>query len=379
MAEVNSDNLRVLIPRLLVLAGLLLVLLFILTKFNFLHCAQAPYPWCEMYCSVAKSAKIAIITGENGIGNASLMLDKLSSIKPSSPIDIFRRNEISKDVITSYEMVVLTQAKTLDLNQQEVIRQYLEQPQATLLWIGDSGSIQEECIACKIKSNSIAIVYSKGPQEADANALRNELIVTNPNSNINLVEADSLTVEKIKDVDVLIYESFVSLNAEADKALKQYLAAGKKYHVLQSFKNFKTVASGFGTLGRITGVDFIQTKKVKRNQLQLLPVRGTDYTIVKGLRDVVYLSAANSSILEKPSVNSPYPEYADIAIVTANPTSARVLSKWKIQEGNEIKEYDAIVQSNYFGSAKIIYIAFPIEKSELKWLLEETTKYLAWC
>ncbi len=155
MANEMRDLLREL-PHVIVLAMLIIALLFVATKYKFVHCTQIipidkpearaiSSQWCNVYCSISGHSKVAIITGNSqdpGIGNADLLRRRISSQRLYTYIAPLDSSEISAGLLKDYELVVLTQFKTISLRQSIALRDYLQQG-GSILWEGDAASRYE--------------------------------------------------------------------------------------------------------------------------------------------------------------------------------------------------------------------------------------------
>lgn len=126
------------LPHVIVLVLLLLVLLFVLTKFKWIHCSQIPQ-WCNVYCTATGNSRVAIVTGENGtgIGDADQLERLLNQNRIHTLVTRLTTNDLSTGLLEDYELVVLTEAKNVTLRQALVISEYLNRG-GSLFWEGDS-------------------------------------------------------------------------------------------------------------------------------------------------------------------------------------------------------------------------------------------------
>ncbi len=119
---------------------LLFVLLVILTWTNIVKCSTIGPFWCNAYWEVMGTPKILIAYGQDGLGNANKLQDIFNDK------DILRVRTITRDLrfITSgtldeYDLVIVTQAKTMTAEQVEMFYDYA-QAGGKLIWTGDAGT-----------------------------------------------------------------------------------------------------------------------------------------------------------------------------------------------------------------------------------------------
>lgn len=129
------------IPNLIVLILLILVLLFVVTKFKWVHCSQIPQ-WCPIYCSIVGKSQVAVIHGasnDDGIGNAKLLRDDLLAYRQFTYAADFQSNQISQGLLDDYELVVLTNMKNISLRQAVALRDYIKRGGSVIIE-GDSAT-----------------------------------------------------------------------------------------------------------------------------------------------------------------------------------------------------------------------------------------------
>jgi len=138
MAEERRDLFSEL-PHVIVLALLLVVLLFVLTKFKWIHCSQIPQ-WCNVYCTATGNSRVAVITGglaDPGIGNGDQLERLINQNRITTLVTRFNASEISAGLLEDYELAVLTEVKNISLRQALVLSEYLNRG-GSLLWEGDA-------------------------------------------------------------------------------------------------------------------------------------------------------------------------------------------------------------------------------------------------
>lgn len=129
------------IPHLIVVILLVLVLLFVVTKFKWVHCSQIPQ-WCDVYCSINGKSQVAIIHGpasDAGLGDASALHNQILTQRKFTYSAMFEASQLSQGLLDDYELVILTHVKNISLRQAITLRDYLDRG-GSILWEGDAGS-----------------------------------------------------------------------------------------------------------------------------------------------------------------------------------------------------------------------------------------------
>ncbi len=129
------------LPHVIVLALLIIALLFVATKFKWVHCSQVPQ-WCDVYCTIAGHSQVAVISGgqdDPGIGDGLLLRKRITGERLFTNVVPFRASEVSSGLLDDYELVVLTKYKRITLRQAIALRDYLERG-GSILWQGDAAS-----------------------------------------------------------------------------------------------------------------------------------------------------------------------------------------------------------------------------------------------
>lgn len=135
------DELAKEIPHLLVVAALLIILLFVVTKFKWVHCSQVPQ-WCNVYCELNGKSQVAVISGnpgDPGIGDAAGFRLQALNDRQFTYIAPFQASQITAGLLEDYELVVLTHWKQVTLKQAIALRDYLNKG-GSILWEGDAAS-----------------------------------------------------------------------------------------------------------------------------------------------------------------------------------------------------------------------------------------------
>jgi hypothetical protein len=129
------------IPNIIVLILLIAALLFVATKFKWVHCSQIPQ-WCDVYCRITGNSQVAVIYGapdDPGTGDALLLRRRITAERLFTNVVPFRSSELSGGILDDYEMVALTQFKRITLREAIVLRDFLNKG-GSLLWEGDAAS-----------------------------------------------------------------------------------------------------------------------------------------------------------------------------------------------------------------------------------------------
>ncbi|MFH0971598.1 MAG: hypothetical protein V1835_03450 [Candidatus Micrarchaeota archaeon] len=133
------DDFKKELPHLIVLAILVFILLFVVTKFKWVQCSQVPGDWCSIYCSVNGHSRVAIIKGEGGFGSSDELSRQITANRIYTYADSLPMEHLSYGVLKSYELVVVEGAKSIAPIQVNALRDYASAG-GSILWIGDSGT-----------------------------------------------------------------------------------------------------------------------------------------------------------------------------------------------------------------------------------------------
>jgi hypothetical protein len=135
----GKDTALEIIKKIIPLIVLIFILLFILTWSGLIKCQQVP-GWCDVYWGIMGQPQILITYSGDGLGDPF----KLEDIFNSKNILNVRPNvrdiqTLTSGVISKYEMVIVTQAKTLSFEQMEMFLEYANGG-GILVWTGDAGT-----------------------------------------------------------------------------------------------------------------------------------------------------------------------------------------------------------------------------------------------
>ncbi len=134
-----EDDFKREIPHLLVMAALLLILLVVVTKFKWVHCSQVPGDWCNVYCGIVGKSRVAVVSGVNGTGNVTSLINLVSNIRTTTYLEPYPSSELSASLLQNYELVVFEHARDLTPRQINAILQYADKG-GSIVWVSDSGT-----------------------------------------------------------------------------------------------------------------------------------------------------------------------------------------------------------------------------------------------
>ncbi len=116
-------------------------LLFVLTYSNIVPCKSVGKVWCSAYWGIVGNPKIAIVAGNDGLGNANKLMyifqDRTKFNLRPKLFDI--SNIRTTSYLKNYDLVIVTQAKTLSSEQMHMFYSYASQG-GILIWTGDAGT-----------------------------------------------------------------------------------------------------------------------------------------------------------------------------------------------------------------------------------------------
>ncbi|MEK6954779.1 MAG: hypothetical protein AABX01_07235 [Candidatus Micrarchaeota archaeon] len=139
MASPISDDFKKEIPHIIVLAILVFILLFVVTKFKWVHCSQVPGDWCSIYCKMSGNSRVAIVHGEGGLGDADELSRMITRNRIYTYVEPLPMSRLSLGVLKGYELVIVEGAKRISPLQINALRDYASSG-GSLLWVADSGT-----------------------------------------------------------------------------------------------------------------------------------------------------------------------------------------------------------------------------------------------
>ncbi len=133
-----EDDLKRELPHVILLGVLLLVLLVVVTKFKWIHCSQVPGDWCSVYCGINGRSRVALVSGDNGTGNPSLLFN-LTSASRLTYLEPYPAEGLSTSLLRNYELVVFENMSRITPYQVKAIKEYADTG-GSIIWIADAGT-----------------------------------------------------------------------------------------------------------------------------------------------------------------------------------------------------------------------------------------------
>ncbi len=312
------------LTHLLVIAVLIVVLLVVLTKFQWVHCSLIP-GWCKIYCDVIvrSHAQVALIYGPvgDGIGNpigdesttAGSFENEIRSLRPDIALMPIGKEDLSAGLLKRYDTIILERAKNVSSRQVQVLLDYLEKG-GTLVMVGDSATQQY--------ADPYDILLAERDNQTYYERLERELTARN--------------------------EKWDS--AYAKRSIREF----QKTDTFDLLNNSGKTRKGFGKLTAVVAAAYNRT--VVRPYFVNLTIAIPDHLVARGLMKKL----AETKIRE-------------YAIVEADPASTEIIAY--IEDNG--KRYPAIIETRYSG--KVLYFAYPPERTNSATLFTNSWDYIAAC
>ena len=317
------------LPHLIILVILVVVLLVVLTKFQWVHCSQIPGNWCEIYCTqiIRSHSRVALISGNEGIGVPRELQNEIKRVRPYTYLEPFPESSLSAGLLKNYDLIVLERMQRITFKQSQAIRDYVNRG-GSVIWIGDAASkyYVDQIDAAEEVRRIMDELEKKGVFEQ---LLAGKGVIT---KSVGLIKASDIPENStLEDVKKIVEEKYA----------------------VDSVDNLVNKTKGFGPLSDIIGAKYVETKTVNKTlELQIITY---DHLITKGL-------------LGRFDFNP-----GQYVVVSENP--ARVTKLASIKDGEN--EYPAILETRYSG--KVIYVAYPLEKTNSSTLVNNLFDYLITC
>ncbi|HLC38005.1 MAG TPA: hypothetical protein VJI71_00975 [Candidatus Norongarragalinales archaeon] len=142
--ESPLESLEKQLPNLIILVILVLALMVVLTKFQWIHCSQVPFVnWCGTYCSYVEQGKsrIGVLSGSDGIGDPVELRRQLTRLRGFTLVEPVRGEEFSAGLLRKFDLLVVEKFKTASTRQVDAVKGYLDAG-GTVIWVGDAFSNQ---------------------------------------------------------------------------------------------------------------------------------------------------------------------------------------------------------------------------------------------
>ena len=122
-----------------VLALMLVALLVILTKFNWVHCSQVPGNWCDIYCNtiMRSHSRIALLYGDEGVGDPELLRWTITKSRPNTYLEPLKIKYLTAGLLDGYDLVIVEKARSVSFSQAISLKDYLDGG-GSMVWVGDS-------------------------------------------------------------------------------------------------------------------------------------------------------------------------------------------------------------------------------------------------
>jgi len=323
------DALRKDIPHLIVLVALVVILLVILTKFQWIHCSQIP-GWCNAYCSVItrSHSKVAMISGDTGIGNPDDLYNIIQKERGYTYLEKLDVGQMSGGVLKNYDLLVLEKMGNVTTREANAIKDYVDRG-GSVLWIGD--------VAVNQTPDDYDILRAKESNATFFEKLSREMAKRNVTVESQYVK-DQL--DKWKDTD----DYKILVKAGLQKEFDEKGELKPKANPTPSFERLKDVL----------GARYVET--MKQDKPLELRIIDREHLIARGLKPLFSMKAT---------------EFAKIA---EDPSRVNKIAVVRNAKGEESV---GIMEARYAG--KIVFIAFPLEEVDSTTLITNTVDYLVPC
>jgi hypothetical protein len=126
------------LPHIIGIAVLIFILLFVLVNFGYLRPCDIP-GFADIYYSIKGYPRIAIVYGNDGMGNPQLLRSVIIERRHQFPDMIPISNLKTGGVLDPYEMIIVEHARTIDTSVFYAFRDYVQRG-GRLVWVGDAGT-----------------------------------------------------------------------------------------------------------------------------------------------------------------------------------------------------------------------------------------------
>ncbi len=172
-----------------VLIVLLAALLVVATRFRWMHCSVIP-GWCDAYYQLFP-VKIAIVTGDGGIGDAQMLKSMIYKNTRYYPI-VYSTKQASLGVLDQFGVVIVEGAKEMS-DDELMMFATLAAKGKILIWIGDSGTVDE---------NGATVGWKRKGVDFSAILMADYLQTTDGNFRVNIVDKTHPLTEGMISFDV---------------------------------------------------------------------------------------------------------------------------------------------------------------------------------
>ena len=327
MSEI--DSLRKDLPHLIVLVALVVILLVVLTKFQWIHCSQIP-GWCNAYCSVItrSHSRVGLVSGEDGIGDPQALYNIIQRERGYTYLEQVGLSQLSSGSLKGYDLVILEKMKTVSSREAKAIKDYVDRG-GSVLWIGDAATVQIPDQYDLLKAREAnATFYDKLYR---AVASKNETL------------EDQYAKDQIKRwEDTDDYKILVRAGLQ-----KEYDATG-------AVKDRPSPTPSFEKLKDVLGARYVETRKLSTPVD--FEVYDRNHYLTRGLK--ARFTADPGSFAE----------------VAEDASRVTKIAGLKTPDG---KTYPFILEARYTG--RVVFFAYPLEASNSTTLVGNVVDYLVPC
>ncbi len=161
-----------------VIIVLLGILLFVITKFNYISCNDVP-GWCTIYCSIAGRDRIAVVYSTNGSGDYNELYSKLTGqqVPPeylqlynqiyrskALSLDTFDLKDSSQSLLSKYNLLIFTKAQVVSPTELTDIKNYVLAGGKVIITGNSLSKVilnQRDVDELLVKNNSVPGSYEK--------------------------------------------------------------------------------------------------------------------------------------------------------------------------------------------------------------------------
>jgi hypothetical protein len=175
------------LPPLIGLGVLVLVLLFVLVNYGYLRACDIP-GFSGVYYSIKGKPNVAIVYGDDGIGDAKAMQGIIAQEIHKLPLLIPSKTLYDSAALADYQIVIVEHAKTMTTQTLAAFQRYVSSG-GKLIWIGDAGTGlgPNDYICEQVTFTYCPAVDSKtGTDAADVQEVQGQWVVKNPDDPASL-------------------------------------------------------------------------------------------------------------------------------------------------------------------------------------------------
>ncbi|MCD6414183.1 MAG: hypothetical protein J7L23_00965 [Candidatus Diapherotrites archaeon] len=128
------------LPHIIAIAILIFALLVVSTKAGLVRCSSLGNQFCQVMDSIFGRPKIAIVYGDEGIGDPFLMKKTIEGLW-KIPVDMINIDDLSPGMLDNFNLVIVEKSRTIPSSKLKIFYDYImRKVDGRLVWIGDSGT-----------------------------------------------------------------------------------------------------------------------------------------------------------------------------------------------------------------------------------------------